>query len=149
MQNVHRSAFHAAQSDSTACVHAKMMSVDKYNRIVECTRKMEAGFTALQLKADGYPQSHQWEKKYKIVDIGGFHTLLQQCKQSAWKEVLHTDTLFDVLATLHGSDHAKGRSLFHRVVEKYANVTLAICKIYASTCPQVICDFNLRKYSFL
>ena len=122
VQEVHRSAFNAALSASTACVHAKMMTVDKYNRIVGCIRKMEAGSTALQLKADGYPQAHQWEKKYKIVDIGGFPTLLQQCKKSVCKEVLH-------------SDHAKGRSLFHCVSEKYANVTLAICKIYASTCP--------------
>ena len=129
------------------------MTVDKYNRIVGCIRKLESGSTALQLKADEYPQAHQWEKKYKIVDIEGFHTLLQQCKNSVWKEVLHTDTLFDALATLHGSDHAKGRSLFHRVSEKYANVTLAICKIYASTCPQVILTFVIYRsvhyfYSF-
>ena len=153
VQEVHRSAFNAALSASTACVHAKMMTVDKYNRIVGCIRKMEAGSTALQLKADGYPQAHQWGKKYKIVDIGGFPTLLQQCKTSVCKEVLHTDTLFDALTSLHGSDHAKGRSLFHRVSEKYANVTLAICKIYASTCPQVILTFVIFRsvrffYSF-
>ncbi len=45
VQEVHRSAFNAALSNSTACVHAKMMTVDKYNRIVGCIRKLESGST--------------------------------------------------------------------------------------------------------
>ncbi len=115
--------------------------------------KRQKGQSSYQSKREGYQQAFQWGNKYKIVCIEGVFTLVQQgsmqCDQSGkkfvWKEVLHTDTIFDALITLHGPDHAKGRTLFNRMKRKYANVTVSLCTMFSSTCPQVFFFvFNYR-----
>lgn len=92
-------------------------------------------------------QAHRWVQKYKLVDIGGQKTLLQlqqretedpSVTDNVWREVVNTETIFDALSTTHGHDHVKARSLFYRAELKYANLTMSLCKIFGSTCPQVI-----------
>ncbi len=150
---MHRSAFNAAMMESTESQHSKMMTDEKFTRIFNFRKNIDEGQSLYQLKQEGYQQAFQWGNKYKIVCIEGVSTLLQQvsmpCDQSGkeivWKEVLHTDTIFDALITLHLPDHAKGRTLFNRMKTKYANVTVTLCKMFSSTCPQVIFFvFNIR-----
>jgi len=146
----HKEAFYNAINnlDSNKHFNKRLMDEKKYDYITSLLKRHNRGTTIAELRREGHLQIDKYLQKYILhsFEVDGDVLLEMPLKNpdgsstplDQSRRVLCYENLFDGLKEIHGHDHPKGLTMYHRVAGRYCNVPRSACKLFTETCPRCI-----------